>query len=134
MSYIQQQEEANHIVATDSDWDRADARQSGQEHPERAWVLTDRDVWHANPFYKGPAVPHPEDDVDYDDKETATADPYDEFAHLHGDFEQQVGHTLSKEQVIRRGKRAAARRAKAPKTDKNSPDYRSWGYEDDVPF
>jgi len=61
MSYIQQQEEANHIVATDTDLDRADARQSGQEHPERAWVLTDRDVWHANPFYKGPAVPHPED-------------------------------------------------------------------------
>ena len=39
---------------------------------------------------------------------TATADPYDEFAHLHGDFEQQVGHTLSKEQVVRKGKRNEA--------------------------
>jgi len=49
-------------LATDADWDRMDARQSGEEHPERAWVLTDRDVWHPNPYYKGPPEPHPEDE------------------------------------------------------------------------
>lgn len=46
-------------VATDQDWDRADARQSGMENPDQAWVCTDRDVWHANPYYKGLPVPHP---------------------------------------------------------------------------
>ena len=61
MSYVQEREERDFVVATDTDLDRADARQSGQEHPERAWVLTDRDVWHRNPFYNGPAQPHPED-------------------------------------------------------------------------
>jgi|6_EtaG_2_1085325.scaffolds.fasta_scaffold07672_3 hypothetical protein len=47
--------------ATDTDWDRADARQRGSENINQAWVLTDRDVWHKNPFYTGRAVPHPED-------------------------------------------------------------------------
>lgn len=48
--------------ASDADWDRADARQRGEENPDVAWICTDRDVWHANPFYQGPPVPHPEDD------------------------------------------------------------------------
>ncbi len=30
----------------------------------KAWLLTSRDQWVANPYYSGPAVPHPED---YDD-------------------------------------------------------------------
>ena len=53
--------------ASDADWDREAARELGAAHPERAWILTDRDVWHANPFYKGPAVPHPEDYLPNDD-------------------------------------------------------------------
>ena len=46
--------------STASEWDHADARQRGEENPEAAWVLTDRDVWHPNPFYRGPPMPHPE--------------------------------------------------------------------------
>jgi len=91
---IQEREEAEFVPSTDSEWDRADARQTGSENPEQAWVLTDRDVWHRTPFYTGPAVPHPEDDVDYD-AEPPVAD-------------QGIS--------------------------KDSPDYRTWGNEDDVPF
>jgi hypothetical protein len=51
--------------ATDADLDRADAYQRGEENPDHAWVCTNRDVWHANPFYVGDIVPHPEME-DYD--------------------------------------------------------------------
>ena len=50
--------------STESEWDRAEAYEIGAENPDRAWICTDRDVWHANPFYKGPPVRHPEDDYD----------------------------------------------------------------------
>lgn len=68
---IQEQEERDFTVATDSDWDRAEAYGLGAEDTESAWILTDRDVWHANPFYQGPPVPHPEDDYAWrtDDEE-----------------------------------------------------------------
>ena len=49
---------------SEGDYDRADALDQGQYAPDRAWVLTDRDVWHRNPFYVGPRMPHPEDDVE----------------------------------------------------------------------
>ena len=55
---------------SDAAWDRAEARELGAENPERAWICTDRDVWHKNPFYTGPAVPHPEDER-YEDEEAA---------------------------------------------------------------
>lgn len=42
--------------------DREEALERSRIAPEQAWVLTDRDVWHPNPFYCGPHVPHPEDD------------------------------------------------------------------------
>lgn len=48
--------------ASDTDWDNAEAVERGEANPDLAWVLTSRDVWHANPFYKGVAVPHPEFD------------------------------------------------------------------------
>lgn len=48
--------------ATDSELDRASASELGYDQPDRAWILTDRDVWHKNPYYQGPPVPHPEDD------------------------------------------------------------------------
>ena len=31
----------------------------GMDHKERAWVLTPWDTWERNPFYSGPAIPHP---------------------------------------------------------------------------
>ena len=58
--------------STDAEWDRAEARELGALHPERTWILTDRDVFHANPFYKGPPVPHPElDDVSNEEEAIA---------------------------------------------------------------
>jgi hypothetical protein len=44
-----------------SEADRQYAEGYGQDHPEQAWVLSDRDVWYRNPYYNGPAVPHPDD-------------------------------------------------------------------------
>jgi len=61
MSYIQEQEERFSILATDADADREEARNRGRDNPEQAWILTNRDVWHRNTFYTGPAQPHPED-------------------------------------------------------------------------
>jgi len=51
--------------ASDADWDNADAWERGMQNSESAWILTSRDVWHPNPFYCGPQVPHPEDYQDY---------------------------------------------------------------------
>lgn len=33
----------------------------GAEHPDRAWILSDRDCWYPNPYYTGLPVPHPDD-------------------------------------------------------------------------
>lgn len=41
--------------------DREYAHNVGETRRDQAWILSDRDVWYANPFYTGPAVPHPED-------------------------------------------------------------------------
>jgi hypothetical protein len=38
------------------------ARQHGAVETERAWILSPFDTWERNPSYRGPAVPHPEDD------------------------------------------------------------------------
>ncbi len=46
--------------SSDTDWDNAEASELGAKHPEKCWILTDRDVWHRNPYYQGPDVPHPE--------------------------------------------------------------------------
>jgi hypothetical protein len=58
----QEQEERDFHVATEGEWDQAGAHQIGCLYPDRAWINSDRDVWYANPYYKGPAQPHPEDD------------------------------------------------------------------------
>lgn len=47
--------------ATKSEACREFAHNYGSMHPEKAWVLTDFDTWERNPYYSGPAVPHPED-------------------------------------------------------------------------
>ena len=39
------------------------AHNVGMDNAARPWILSDRDVWYRNPFYTGPAVPHPEDDI-----------------------------------------------------------------------
>jgi|TARA_R110000824_G_C15033770_1_gene659670 hypothetical protein len=73
MSDIQQQEEENHFVATEAEWDRASARELGEANTKHCWILTNRDVWYLNPFYEGPIKPHPEDydgdDEPFDDDE-----------------------------------------------------------------
>lgn len=47
--------------------DRQYAEAKGSERRDQQWILSDRDVWYRNPFYKGPPQPHPEDDEsDYD--------------------------------------------------------------------
>ena len=48
-------------LATPADACREYAANVGADHPDRAWILTDFDTWERNPFYHGPAVPHPED-------------------------------------------------------------------------
>jgi hypothetical protein len=64
----QWEEENEFHYATDTDWDRADAYQRGSERPDLAWICTDRDAWHPNPFYKGSPMPHPETIGDEDNE------------------------------------------------------------------
>lgn len=54
------------VPATIGEADRHYATAIGSENPERAWILSDRDVWYANPYYHGPAVSHPEDYTHYE--------------------------------------------------------------------
>jgi hypothetical protein len=49
-------------VATPAQADREYARNAGRDHPELAWICSNRDCWHPNPFYQGEPQPHPEDD------------------------------------------------------------------------
>lgn len=66
----QYEEHLDFEYATDTDWDNAEASELGELNPDQAWILTDRDVWHANPYYKGEPVPHPEseqNEVEHDD-------------------------------------------------------------------
>jgi hypothetical protein len=56
-------EESYDRPATEAEADREYAHWAGEANHDRPWILSDRDVWYANPFYTGPAVPHPEDDI-----------------------------------------------------------------------
>ncbi len=49
-------------LATDQDSCREYARNVGRENPNRAWINTPQDSWERNPFYCGPAAPHPEEE------------------------------------------------------------------------
>jgi hypothetical protein len=49
-------------LANEQDSCREFARNVGREYPERAWISTPFDTWEPNPFYVGPAVPHPYSD------------------------------------------------------------------------
>lgn len=52
-------------LATVREADAEYALNVGADNPERAWILSDRDVWYPNPFYRGKPVRHPEDDGDF---------------------------------------------------------------------
>ena len=59
-------EEVESRWATEAEADREYAYNVGMDEPERAWILSDRDVWYPNPFYTGPKVPHPDDEGAYE--------------------------------------------------------------------
>ena len=66
MTYFDEHpDDRDFTYSTDAQWDRAAARELGAANTDAAWVLTDRDVWHRNPYYTGPAVPHPESDDEF---------------------------------------------------------------------
>jgi hypothetical protein len=50
--------------STETEVDNAEAYERGATRPDVAWICTDRDVWHRNPYYSGPPVRHPEDQDD----------------------------------------------------------------------
>jgi len=52
-------QEEDHL-ATPAEACREYARNVGEQHRDRAWILTDWDTWERNPYYHGPAQPHPE--------------------------------------------------------------------------
>lgn len=56
------QEHLDFQYASDAEFDQAGAHEIGAAHPDRAWILSDRDCWYPNPYYKGPPVRHPEED------------------------------------------------------------------------
>lgn len=51
---------------SDSQWRVAAVAQfaadRGRDRPDLAWILSPFDTWEPNPFYTGPAQPHPEFD------------------------------------------------------------------------
>lgn len=51
-------------LATMAEADVEYAHNVGGMQRDEAWILSDRDVWHRNPYYTGPAVPHPESGCD----------------------------------------------------------------------
>lgn len=56
-------------MSIQSEADQQYAFEAGRERRDSAWILSDRDVWYRNPFYRGPPQPHPDDeplDVDFD--------------------------------------------------------------------
>ena len=67
---VQEQEERDFTPSSDAEWDSFEARLSGERNRDQAWILSDRDVWYANPFYKGPPQRHPED-YDYEEEEVS---------------------------------------------------------------
>jgi hypothetical protein len=56
------QEIQDGIPSSEAEWNQAEAEEIGCHHQDRPWILTGYDVWMPNPFYKGPAIPHPEED------------------------------------------------------------------------
>ena len=61
---IERQHDEFYGVASFSDALREFAYNIGDCYPDRCWLLNDYDVWVRNPHYRGPELPHPEDDPD----------------------------------------------------------------------
>lgn len=66
-------EEEMDWMATEAQADAEYARNIGYDRPEQAWILSDRDVWYPNPFYKGIPQPHPEDHPYEDEPQSVQA-------------------------------------------------------------
>ena len=49
------------LFPTAREIDYHDAVSIGEQHRDQEWILSDRDVFHKNPFYTGPRTPHPEE-------------------------------------------------------------------------
>ena len=66
---IQEQEERDFSPASASEVDYFDVclGAANRNDTESAWLLSDRDVWYANPYYVGPPQPHPEYDYPHED-------------------------------------------------------------------
>lgn len=60
------------MFATEASADLEFASNVGRDNADQAWILSDRDAWYANPFYKGPPVAHPEDE-DHDEEDLVAA-------------------------------------------------------------
>jgi hypothetical protein len=41
------------------DYYNEELKKIGFNNPNKAWILTEQDVWKPNPYYVGPSVPHP---------------------------------------------------------------------------
>jgi len=90
--YITDPNQEEDHIATGSESLREFAHNAGMDNPDRAWLLDSRDVWVANPFYSGPAVPHPEDDCRSNDEiAQANAEHDRQFSEWHGDSDGSVG-------------------------------------------
>lgn len=83
---VQLQEDRDFHYSSDAELDREDACERGSHSPDQEWVLSDRDVWHKNPYFTGtPSGRHPEDDhyeedgVDTVDHETGSQDDIDMY-------------------------------------------------------
>ena len=56
-----------HQLDSIADLDRGETLWGCDEKSDQAWILSDRDVWYANPNYEGLPVPHPEDSIYVED-------------------------------------------------------------------
>jgi len=75
-------------LATESQADLEYSRNVGFDNQDRAWILSDRDVWYPNPFYTGPKQLHPEDDHYEDDDQAYENSPV--FAIATYDNDQEI--------------------------------------------
>lgn len=72
------------MLATPMDAVREWVSVVGANHPDRAWLCHDYDVWVANPWYVGPPVRHPEDyDEDFEQGDYVAAVPNED-----GEFDE----------------------------------------------
>jgi len=62
---IHEQEEQDFTPSTLAEIDRDSALWDADKEPDRAWLLSGRDVWYANPHYQGLPQPHPEERGDH---------------------------------------------------------------------